>query len=183
MKQIMKQSAMSIFLIGFMGSGKSTVARILGEQLQRPVIDLDARIVSRSRCSIATIFRDQGESHFRELETEALRSLDPAQICIVATGGGIVGKEENWLLMRQRGITIYLNAEWKTLIPRLQGSDERPLANPEQGWEAVQQLFERRLPLYAKSDLTVNTDGLSPKQVADEIIQQLQASEGKTWTK
>lgn len=179
----MAQLEPSIYLIGFMGSGKSTVAAVLGLLLQRPVVDLDMLIVTRSRRSIATLFRDQGEAHFRQLETEALRSLSAATACIVATGGGIVGSAENWRLMRENGVIVYLQARWETLQPRLQRSDERPLANPEQGWDAAYLLLQQRLPLYAQADFTVVTDGLTPTQVAEQIVQQLQPDKGRSWNR
>lgn len=159
-----------LILIGFMGSGKSTVARELSRLNGWPIIDLDAQIVATAGCSIAEIFRRDGEEYFRQLETDVLVKLGDLHTAIVATGGGIIGRAQNWPLLRRLGVIVYLRAAWPTLRQRLAGSTERPLAAPDRDWNEVEQLFRQRLPLYEQADLVIDTDQLDAATVAREIL-------------
>jgi shikimate kinase len=158
----------NIVLVGFMGSGKSTVAEVLSEGgFER--IDLDALIVERSGRSIPEIFAQEGEAAFRDIETETLRSLRGVRGTVISTGGGIVGREENWDMMRAFGPVIYLRAEWETLRRRLATGEGRPLAKKDD-WGKVEALWQQRLPLYAQADHIVDTENCDPSEVADRIM-------------
>lgn len=162
-----------LVLIGFMGSGKSTVARELSRLNGWPTIDLDAQIVADAGCSIAEIFRRDGEDRFRQLETAALVKLGDLRRSIIATGGGIIGRAENWPLLHRLGVIVYLQATWPTLRQRLAGSTDRPLAAPERGWGEIEQLLRQRQPLYEQADLVVATDHLDAAAVAREILKSI----------
>lgn len=160
----------SLVLIGFMGAGKSTVGRALTSLSGLPLVDLDALIVEQQGRSIPAIFAEQGEATFRRYETEALRSLSDAGPIVLATGGGVVGHQENWQLMRRLGPVIYLRASWETLRARLVGSTDRPLATAERAEADVKGLLQQRVPLYEQADLIIDTDGREVDDVVHEIM-------------
>jgi 3-dehydroquinate synthase len=167
----------SIYLIGFSGSGKSTVAQLIGAQLHMPVYDLDSMIVERSRMSIPIIFEREGEAGFRARETEALRVVAGFGSCVVATGGGAPVRVENRRLMAKAGWVIALEGRPETLHARiqrqLQQSDPaaiRPMLDAVYPLEQVRALKHSRQSVYGLADWTVHTDRLSAEQVAVEII-------------
>ncbi len=153
-----------------MGAGKTTVAQALGEAAGYRVVDLDALIVTRQGRSIAEIFSSEGEGAFRDYESEALRSLAPLSHAVIATGGGVIGHEENRGLLRSLGAVVYLRANWGTLAARLATSSDRPLADPAAGLEEARQIFLRRLPLYEQAEFVIDTDELSPAEVARAVL-------------
>ena len=157
-------------LIGFMGAGKSTVGRVLANVSGLPLVDLDALIVQQQGRPISAIFSDQGEATFRHYETEALRTLNRSKPIVLATGGGIVGCQENWSLMRRLGLTIYLRANWETLRARLVGSTGRPLATADRSEADIKSLLQQRLPLYEQADLIIDTDRREVDDVVHEIM-------------
>ena len=170
----MKNNVMqNIFLTGFMGAGKSTTGRILAETIGCPFHDLDSMIVDRERRSIAEIFKTDGEEYFRDCETDLLSELPAEKSAVYATGGGIVLREVNRELMRSRGRIIFLRTSWHTLRERLLDSVDRPLVDREKGWKDLEQLWLHRLPLYRDADLIVDTDGITPEQVAKRIARLL----------
>ncbi|MDY0189325.1 MAG: shikimate kinase [Desulfuromonas sp.] len=161
----------NIFLLGFMGVGKTTVGCMLAQRLDVEFIDLDAVIEQEAQCSINQIFSQYGEGYFRNLETQVLTQLaiSPA---VIATGGGIVGSEENWLLMHKLGSTVYLHANWATIEKRLVDVSQRPLATNGANNE-LYKLWYSRLPLYNQAAQIINTDGKTANQVVDDIMQTL----------
>jgi shikimate kinase len=165
-----KTSKKAIVLVGFMGAGKSTVGRVLAKLSGVPLVDLDALIVQQQGCTIPEIFAGQGEGAFRHYETEALRTLKRAEPIVLATGGGIVGCQENWQLMRSLGLIIYLRASWETLRARLVGSTDRPLASAGRSESDIKNLLQQRLPLYEQADLVIDTDGREVDDVVQEIL-------------
>jgi shikimate kinase len=167
--------AENIVLIGFMGSGKTTVGRLLAQMTGFRFIDLDAEIVRLAGCSIAEIFARDGEECFRDLESHALSSLVGERRMVVATGGGIVGRMENWKAMRQLGPIVYLQVPWEIVQQRLSSSSGRPLANVEHGWDRIRLLYEGRLPLYGQANFVVNGDQ-GDQQVAASILHLVRAT-------
>jgi shikimate kinase len=163
----------NVFLTGFMGVGKTTVGRLLAELVNCRFIDLDELIVRREKRSIAEIFSESGESYFRDCESKLLYELDASPAKVYATGGGIVMREENRVIMRKLGKIVYLNSSWSALQGRLQRSKDRPLVDQEKGWVEVRKLWVRRQPFYADADLVVLTEGCSPLQVAEKIAEKL----------
>lgn len=159
----------AVYIIGFMGVGKSTVGRLLAEKLDCPFFDTDAEVESVIGLKISHIFEQQGEQFFRELETESLSRLQGHDCAVVSTGGGIVGRGDNWHIMKQSGTVVYLHADWSTISSRLIDTSHRPLAKNGTDSE-LHQLWKKRLPLYQQADVVIVTDQLNPQQVVDQIL-------------
>ena len=164
----------NIFLTGFMGAGKTTAGHALARLTGCLFHDLDSMIVAKEKRSIAEIFKTDGEDYFRHCETMVLSGLKEQDAAVYATGGGIVMRVENRALMRCKGRIIYLHANWETLRGRLQGSVDRPLVDQATGWYDLEQLWLSRLPDYQDADIVVDTDAITPLQVAEKIVSQLQ---------
>jgi len=163
----------SLYLVGMMGSGKSTTGRPLAERLGYGFVDADAVIEQVAGCSISEIFERDGEEEFRNLETQVLRSISERHSLVVATGGGIVTRSQNWGMMHQ-GIVIWLDVERGQLLQRLQkDASQRPLLMGSDPAETVDAILEERRPLYDEADLTVVIESETPEVVADGIIQLL----------
>ncbi len=163
----------NLFLTGFMGAGKTTVGKVLAEKLGWCFKDLDQVIEQRSRKTISEIFADQGESFFRDLESQALSEVSTGAHTVVATGGGVVGREKNRHLMRNAGIVIFLDLTWAQLLERIREGQGRPLAEGEDAVQRLACLYEQRLPLYRKADLVVDCSNQSPQDLAEGIISRL----------
>jgi len=164
----------NIVLIGFMGSGKSTVGRELHHRLGYPLVDMDHFIEQRARKSIAEIFADDGEDKFREMETAVLEELfDPsAPRRIISTGGGVVGKERNRELLRSLGYVVWLQAPLKVIIERTSKNRDRPLLHTDNPAARIAALMESRNPLYDEAaHLKVDTTGLDCGELATGILE------------
>ena len=154
-----------------MGAGKTTIGKQLAEKLQLKVIDTDNHIEEKDGRKISQIFKENGESYFRDLESEVLRSL-PTENVIVTTSGGIVMMESNIEWMKQEGIIIYLHAEYNMLMKRLHGDQTRPLLQ-QRPTDQIKDLFEKRMPLYNQADITIWTANKTELEVVEEIVQRL----------
>ncbi|HYM50581.1 MAG TPA: 3-dehydroquinate synthase [Candidatus Limnocylindrales bacterium] len=157
-----------VVLVGFMGSGKSTVGPLLAERLGRPFTDLDARIERESGAAVAEIFAREGEAGFRARESAALTRVMAEEPQVVAVGGGAPLADENWRRMREANVVVALLAEPQTLAGRLQGSLHRPLLR-EGVPAAIERLLPARLARYREADLVLDTDGRSAAAVASAI--------------
>jgi shikimate kinase len=164
----------SIALVGLSGAGKSTVARVLGQRLRWPVHDIDAMLVAATGRPVAQLFSDEGEAAFRLREARTLAEALASGPAVVATGGGIVLREENRILLRKRATIIWLDAPDNVLIARLRAShEERPLlaGNPAATLAAMR---EAREPLYAElASLWIAASKHSPEKIAAQIIEQV----------
>jgi len=158
-----------IVLVGFMGSGKSTVGKILADQCNLQFVDTDDLVVERMGMSIPDIFDRLGEQAFRDAETAALESLLATGGAVVATGGGMVLRDENWPLMRRVGPVVFLQASDVELKGRLCDTTGRPLADG-MAWTDVLERYRRRMPFYRKADLTVQTAGKTPAEIVETIL-------------
>ena len=161
---------MMITLTGFMGSGKTTVGKVLADFLGCPVMDLDDLVVKKAGKSIPDIFAQDGEPAFRQLEAQVLRKTVEKyaeSTAVLALGGGAVLAPASAALLRDKTVCIYLRATLETLLARLEGETAgRPLAD-----DALADRLASRTPIYEKTaHVIVDTDGLSPDEVADEII-------------
>ncbi len=157
-----------------MGAGKSTVGKLLAARLKSPFVDIDEMIVQREGRTIAKIFATNGEGCFRDCETAILKELSKQPVAVYATGGGIVERDVNRNLMKNIGRVIYLKTDWATLKNRLAQSVDRPLVDSK-GWDEVKDLWVNRQPFYAEADIVIETDGLTPLEVAQKIALGLKA--------
>ena len=163
----------SLYLVGMMGSGKTSTGRPLAEQLGYGFVDADAVIEQAADCSIPEIFERDGEAGFRALESQVLNAISQRHSLVVATGGGVVTQQENWGLLHS-GIVIWLDVVPEQLMQRLKAdSTVRPLLQTDDPDAALNALLNRRRPLYAEADLTVVIDQETPAAVADGILQLL----------
>ena len=163
----------SLYLVGMMGSGKTSTGRPLAEQLGYGFVDADAVIEQAAGCSIPEIFERDGEAGFRALESQVLNAISQRHSLVVATGGGVVTQQENWGLLHS-GIVIWLDVVPEQLMQRLSAdSTIRPLLQTEDPEAALNALLNQRRPLYAEADLTVVINDETPETVADGILQLL----------
>lgn len=163
----------NIVLTGFMGSGKSTVGKILARKLGRKVVDTDDVVEKTAGMSIKEVFAKFGEAYFRELERKAVKNVSKLKRHIIITGGGVVLNKENMQNLRKNGIIVYLHAEPEVIYERVKKTDKRPLLNVENPIERIKLLLEFRKEFYDEHDIKVNTSNLTPEEVADEIIEKL----------
>ena len=167
-----------IFLIGFMGSGKSTVAKYLSSAYQMKQIEMDEQIEKNEGRSISSIFEKEGEEYFRTLETELLKSLDPRETFVVSCGGGAAVKEENVREMKEKGRIILLSAQPETVYARVKNSHNRPLLEGNMNVSYIKELMDKRQKLYERAaDFQVKTDGRTAKDIGEEIIKQIRKEE------
>ena len=163
----------SLYLVGMMGSGKTSTGRPLAEQLGYGFVDADAVIEQAAGCSIPEIFERDGEAGFRALESQVLNAISQRHSLVVATGGGVVTQQENWGLLHS-GIVIWLDVVPGQLMQRLKAdSTVRPLLQTDDPDAALNALLNQRRPLYAEADLTVVINQETPLAVADGILQLL----------
>ena len=163
----------SLYLIGMMGSGKTSAGRPLAERLGYGFVDADAVIEQAAGCSISEIFQRDGEAEFRALEKQVLSSISQRHSLVVATGGGVVTQKENWGLLHS-GIVIWLDVVQDQLLKRLQADKTmRPLLQTADPEAALNDLLAERKALYAEADLTVVINDEPPEAVADGIVQLL----------
>ncbi|MFN4217983.1 MAG: 3-dehydroquinate synthase [Candidatus Bipolaricaulia bacterium] len=170
MSEISKRAhGSNIYLMGFMGAGKSTVGRLLGCVLEREFLDLDEEIIARAGCPIAKIFEAEGEFGFRERESQALHEVARRQNLVVALGGGAVLRDENWELLQQTGVSIYLKVRPHILAERLESEPERPLLlglTPVQRLQRISELLESRGARYEQADLIIENERTPAEAVA-----------------
>ncbi|ANZ57489.1 hypothetical protein BGL34_06155 [Fructilactobacillus lindneri] len=167
---------MEVVLIGFMGSGKTTVSRLLSAQMQLPVSDLDEVIVKAAGKSISGIFADHGETYFRELEQRELKG-QLEQDGILATGGGTPINEENaQLLTEYAAPVILLDVEPETAYARIKNDLGRPLVSQLNQATMRQLKNSRNEQYYACADLIIHCDYLSPEEISQQIMKYLNKS-------
>ena len=166
-------SGRSLYLVGMMGSGKTSTGRPLAERLGYGFVDADAVIEQAAGCSIPEIFERDGEAGFRSLESQVLSAISQRHSLVVATGGGVVTQPENWGLLHS-GIVIWLDVVPDQLLHRLNAdSTVRPLLQTSDPEAALNALLNERRPLYSEADLTVVINDETPEAVADGILQLL----------
>ncbi len=162
---------MPIVLVGMMGTGKSTIARLLAQTLSVGVLDTDQIIEKETSQSISDIFKTQSEDHFRVLESEVLKRVTQKMRVVLSTGGGIVLSDDNRDYLKQLGFVVWLRALPETIAFRLKGDQTRPVLGSCPTDAYVKELCETRAPHYQSvARMIIDVDGKTPFQIADQII-------------
>src|SRR5262245_31272541 len=166
---------MKLYLIGYRGSGKTTVARLVGHELRLPSVDADEEIERRAGQSIREIFASSGEEVFRDLEMAVVTSLAQGADHVVALGGGAVLREQNRQGIAASGKVVWLRAGPQTLLARIEAdvttTERRPKLTGAGGLEEIEKLLEVRTPVYAAcADFVVDVEDVPPEEVAASIV-------------
>ena len=164
---------LNLYLVGMMGTGKSALGQPLAEALGYRFIDADSTVEQAAQRSIGEIFASDGEASFRALETAVLNQIASWHSLVVATGGGVVTRQENWGHMRQ-GVVIWLDAPTELLLARIAADPTpRPLMQQPDPAARLSELLGERQPLYAQADLHIKQNGEPPEQVAALVLEAL----------
>ena len=170
----------NIFLIGFMGSGKTTIANYLKETYDMDMVEMDSVISAQEGMSISDIFALHGEEYFRGLETRLLEYIQKKHGVAVSCGGGVPMREVNVKAMKKNGRVIFLQASPKTIYDRVKDSHDRPLLEGNKNVAYISELLEKRKEKYeAAADIFVETDGKEVSEIGEEIMQKLLVLEKK----
>ena len=163
---------MNIVLIGYRGTGKSVVGHLLARKLNRETISMDAEIVKKAGMPIPEFVEQNGWPKFRDLETEVAQELAERDNIIVDCGGGVIERPENIPALRTNGVIFWLQASADVVVSRIVGGTERPaLTEGKTFTEEVEEVLDRRTPLYSEAaQHIINTDDMTPDQVADSIL-------------
>ncbi len=163
----------NIVLIGFMGTGKTSVGKALAKKMGRTLVDVDQKIEEKEKRRIADIFEKGGEAAFRKIEKLAIREAASGSGQVITTGGGAVIDPDNIAALKANGILVALEAAPETIFQRVKDSRHRPLLHSNDVPGEIRRLLEARRPYYEKADLKFMTDGKTAAQVADEIAEKL----------
>lgn len=165
----------NIVLVGFMGSGKSTIANLLAKELGHPVMSTDEMIVRAEKRPIADIFRDSGESYFRQVEKRIVLEAAKRSGCIIDCGGGVVLDPENISCLKLTGIMFYLTATPQEIFQRVKSHSHRPLLNTENPRAMIEELLAKRSPFYTQADFQIDTTAKKPQVICQEIVRVMEA--------
>lgn len=173
--QARKLFSYNIVLIGFMGSGKSTVSDYLSTTFAMDVIEMDQYIVEKQRMSIPDIFDTYGEEYFRNLETKLLIDMQKRQEnVIISCGGGVAMRDENVIEMKKNGRVVLLTASPQTILERVKSNEDRPILKGNKNVQFISDLMEkRREKYYAAADVVIETDNKSVLEICEEIVAKL----------
>jgi shikimate kinase len=160
-----------VYLVGFMGAGKSTIGRALAAQLGWSFVDLDTEIERSQKMSVRDIFSKSGEVHFRQIEREQLKNLSGRPRVVIALGGGATVDPENRLIIDSTGTSVWLNVPFDTAARRVSMDGTRPLFKDP---EHAERLYETRLPIYRLARIHVLADNRPPAEIAGEVAMRLQ---------
>ena len=164
----------NIFLIGFMGSGKSTVASYLSHNYNLNIVEMDQIIVENEGLSIPEIFAQKGEAYFRDAETNLLIAIGKEQNKVVSCGGGVVLRQQNIAEMKKSGCVVLLTASPETILERVKNDDNRPLLNGKKDVAFIRDMINNRRPKYeAAADFSISTDEKEIKEICKEIIEKI----------
>jgi len=160
-----------IYLVGFMGSGKSTIGRLLADRIGWHFVDLDAEIEATEQMSILEIFETRGEAEFRRIEREKMRALvraiESGRPTVLALGGGAIVQPENYALVENNGITIWLDCPFETVRRRVEPASDRPLARDPASFA---QLYETRRESYARADYRIPIESDDPAVAVEAAL-------------
>ncbi|MGG6894157.1 MULTISPECIES: shikimate kinase [Rhizobium] len=160
----------NLVLVGLMGAGKSSVGRLVAQQLSIPFVDTDAEIERVSRMTIAELFAAYGEQEFRALETRVIKRLLRGGPRVVSTGGGAFINENTRQHVKRGGLSVWLKADIDVLWERVNKRDTRPLLKTENPKQTLESLMNARYPIYAEADLTVLSRDVSKEVMVKEVL-------------
>ena len=164
----------NLFLIGYMGTGKSTVAAYLANHYGMDIIEMDQEIVEREGMGISNIFSIKGEAYFRDVETNLLIEIQAQENKVVSCGGGVVLREQNVAEMKESGQIVLLTAKPETILERVKDDDSRPLLRGNKNVEFISTMLEKRRPKYeSAADIVIETDGKSAEEICREIYEKI----------
>jgi shikimate kinase len=164
----------NLALVGFMGTGKSSVGRLAAELLRFEFVDTDELIEAQSGLSVEKIFKTQGEPAFRQLEKRVVQNLAQQKKIVIATGGGLISDPENLASLRTHAMIVCLWASPETIWERVRSQTHRPLLRTEDPLAKIHELFARRDPVYRQADALIQTNHRSPKEVVQQVLFQFQ---------
>lgn len=168
----------NIVLIGFMGTGKSTVSEYLSSRFAMRIVEMDQVIAKREKMSIPEIFAAHGEEYFRDLETGLLVEMQSRKNTVISCGGGAALREKNVVQMKKNGKVVLLTASPETVYERVKDCDGRPLLDGRKNIEGILELMDQRRDRYeAAADIVVNTDNKTVTQVCEELVKRLMEME------
>lgn len=165
----MTRNIQNIALIGFMGTGKSSVGRLVADQFQFKFLDTDELIEQQAGKSIAQIFEQDGEAVFRKLEQEILREISALKQVVISTGGGLGANEANLASLKNHALVVCLWAPPQIVWQRVQNQSHRPLLKTSDPQAKIRELLAQREPIYRQADILVNTEVRSVKEVAQHV--------------
>lgn len=166
----MGRGGVNLYLVGFMGTGKTTVGRVAAQRLGFELLDSDHEIEKRQRRTIPEIFAGEGEAAFRAMEREFVEGGHPATGAVVACGGGLVVQPGMLGLLKQKGVVICLHASLESILRRTQGNRHRPLLNVEDPMGRIRNLYAAREPIYKQAGTVILTDGRTLTDIVGHVL-------------
>ncbi|UCD15780.1 MAG: shikimate kinase [Candidatus Omnitrophota bacterium] len=163
----------NIYLVGFMGTGKTAVGKLLSKKLSKEFIEMDDLIEKKEGRKIVDIFAAWGESHFRKLEKQTLEEISHKTDLIVSCGGGLICSDDNSKILLESGTVFCLTATAQTIYNRTKRHKHRPLLNVSDPLQEIKSLLNKRKPYYDKAHYSIDTEKTSPQEAADKIIETL----------
>ncbi|MGG0658597.1 shikimate kinase [Rummeliibacillus pycnus] len=167
-----------VYLVGYMGSGKSAIGRRLSYFLRMPYYDMDKEIVRRERMTIPEIFEQKGEAYFRKIETEFLRGFRD-EFCIISTGGGVAMNAENRKIMRETGLVLFLDATFPDIWKRIHKDKNRPIVQRSTKQELEDLFYQRRKYYKSAAHINIRTEGRSLRQIVEYAAFQITRLKGE----
>ena len=160
-----------IYLIGYMGTGKTSVGKLLSERLNLPLLEMDEILSERFGMTINEIFDAFGEAAFRSAESDLLLEISTLENpSVVSCGGGVVLNDKNQEILRESGITVLLQAKPQEIYNRLKNNNDRPLISGSNKLEKISKIYEERLPIYEEAaEIIIDTDNKTPEEIVDEL--------------
>ncbi|MEW6171110.1 MAG: shikimate kinase [Candidatus Omnitrophota bacterium] len=160
----------NIYLVGFMGTGKTATAKLIAKTLNRKFLDLDDLITTKEKKSITKIFEEKGEVYFRKVEKEIVKEISAQKDLIVACGGGVVIDKDNLDNLKKSGVVICLTSTPEIILERTKKFNHRPLLNVDNPIEKIKELLIKREPFYNQAHYILDTTKLTPAQTKDEVL-------------
>ncbi|MFC2140218.1 shikimate kinase [Candidatus Auribacterota bacterium] len=169
----------NVIMLGFMGTGKSTVSKVIAERLGFKFVEMDEMIEAREGMTINEIFKTKGEGYFRNLEQDLVLELSQKGKQVISTGGGVVLNEQNINNFKEQGVLISLTATAEVIYTRVKNETQRPLLKTENPLKTIHDMLEYRMPFYEKADHLLDTSGLTIDKVVEEVFKILKSYRGK----